>query len=185
MVVTLSSTHGITLALNILTPYTDAVNGNGTTYLDPDHLRYASGYMNKLLLEPPFAQTITGIYGYLNETTPDGKYDCSLGTSTENKLIRSVDPQVVYIQYAAQIAYTAFQQYGVEIPIEATNMYYTLYGLNTTYNIDATERAHIRDEAGHMFSEIVQEVLNDSFSGVLWLLPVAVSHDVPLNKEHN
>jgi hypothetical protein len=82
---------------------------------------------------------------------------------------------VEYIQYAAQIGYSVFQLYGTEIPLEATNMYYTLYGLNTTWTTDAEERAHIRNEAGHMFTEIVQDILNDSFTGVLWLLPVAVS----------
>lgn len=82
---------------------------------------------------------------------------------------------MVYVQYAAQIAYSAFQLYGAEIPIEATNMYYTLYALNTTWTPDAAERLHARDEAVHMFNEIVQEILNDSFTGVLWLLPVAVS----------
>lgn len=70
VVVVLSASHGITLVLQLLEPYSEAVDGSGSRALDPVQLRYASRYMNQLSLDPPFAQTIMGIYGYLNESTP-------------------------------------------------------------------------------------------------------------------
>lgn len=79
------------------------------------------------------------------------------------------------MQYAAQVAYEVFELYGAEVSLEATNMYFTIQTLNTTWIPDIRERAHVRDEAVHMYTEIVQEILNDLFTGVLWLLPVAVS----------
>jgi hypothetical protein len=74
VVVTLSATHGITLLLSILEPYSEAITGDAPPILDPGHLKYASKYMNKLSLEPPFAQTITSIFVQLNQSAPSRQY---------------------------------------------------------------------------------------------------------------
>lgn len=70
VVVTLSAINGVSLVLSVLSPYVAAVDGTGSTYLDPQHLRFATKYMNKLALEPPFAQGMSEIFSYLNETAP-------------------------------------------------------------------------------------------------------------------
>lgn len=73
VVVTLSSVHGLTLTLDLLAPYRAAVFEDGPRYIDPSYLKHASKYMNKIMLEPPFAQAMTNLYGHLNETSNLGK----------------------------------------------------------------------------------------------------------------
>lgn len=86
-----------------------------------------------------------------------------------------MDPQVVFVQYATQVVYSAFQLYGIEIPNEAQEMYYEIYQLDPVWTQNTTQRTHVRAEAGYLFTAIAQEILNDAFTGILWLLPVAVS----------
>lgn len=87
VVVTLSATHGLTLVLELLEPYSEILNANNATSLNPVSLKETSMVMNKLSVEPPFAQGMGEIFQYANQTSPDCKFTIVSSFSSNYSLI--------------------------------------------------------------------------------------------------
>jgi hypothetical protein len=84
------------------------------------------------------------------------------------------DWHIVLDQYVAQMIYNTFDQYGVEIPDAAETIYTNLYSVNTTWHADEAARNETRQEADTLLTEFANDIIVDSFTGILWLLPVSV-----------
>lgn len=77
-------------------------------------------------------------------------------------------------QYIAQIVYNTYTKYGIEIPDSAEALYAQIYAVNTSWISDETAQNHTREHADELVTEFTGDVLVDSFTGILWLLPVSV-----------
>lgn len=83
------------------------------------------------------------------------------------------DYYIVLDQYLAQIVYSAFDKYGVEIPDSAEHIYTEIYATNTTWISDETSRNETRQRADELLTEFTGDIIVDAFTGILWLLPVS------------
>jgi hypothetical protein len=65
-------------------------------------------------------------------------------------------------------------QYGIEIPDEAQEIYSKLYAVNSTWHPHELAREASRERADELLGGLVEEIMVDMFTGILWVLPASV-----------
>lgn len=67
------------------------------------------------------------------------------------------------------------QSYGIEVESEAIDALEKLYAVDVSNPRNATISGQRQDTAFDLLVQVMEEPLNTSFSGALWLFPAAVS----------
>ena len=129
-----------------------AQNGSALTTSD-----YAviSQHFRKLELQPDFSTQYDYIASLYESPTP------------------SDDPYIISTQYFAQVVWNTYWLYDIPVPDSANAIYASIDLVNTTWTTDLDVRYERRNESLGMLGEFLSEPLNDAFTGILWLVPVA------------
>ena len=95
-------------------------------------------------------------------------------------MIPADDPQVLLNQYYGQVVLDTTLSYGIIPSAEVYNLYIELEGVNATwpYELGDGQMAKVnetRDETSSLVLQMVTDPLNEAVSGILWLMPAAVS----------
>ena len=150
---TVASSNGVNAILDEY--YTIIVHAQDGTPLEEDDYRWINGRFRKLELQPAFLNQFDYMTSLYQSPNP------------------SADPNITVVQYLAQIVWETNWLYGIEIPDHASHLYDEIDAINTTWSGNHTLQNDLFDETVTLFSEFVSEPLNEAFTGMLWLIPVA------------
>lgn len=79
------------------------------------------------------------------------------------------------LQYYGQIIVQAINSYGLETDDHIQHTYDTLNAVNATQTNNVTYMNEQVDLTANLTAAIINESFNEFLSGVLWLMPMAVS----------